>query len=67
MDVGNGRQRHGAIGLVVLTSGQHVPGDGVGDGCEDPVEFSERSASVVEPAGDSEKQKSPKKVTTVNT
>lgn len=30
-----------------LTSRQHVPSDGVGDGGEDPVEFSERRASVV--------------------
>lgn len=35
-----------------LTSGQHVPGDGVRDGGEDPVELSEGGASVVEPAGD---------------
>lgn len=35
-----------------LTSGQHVPRDGVGDGSEDPVELSEGRASVVEPARD---------------
>lgn len=35
-----------------LTSGQHVPCDGVGDGGEDPVELSERRTSVVEPARD---------------
>lgn len=33
-----------------FTSRQHVPGDGVSDGCEDPVELSERGSSVVEPA-----------------
>lgn len=35
-----------------LTSGQNIPGDRVGDGCEDPVELSEGSASVIEPARD---------------
>lgn len=35
-----------------LTSGQHIPGDGVSDGGEDPVELSEGSAPVVEPARD---------------
>lgn len=34
----------------MFTSRQHVPGDGVSDGCEDPVELSEGSSSVVEPA-----------------
>lgn len=33
-----------------FTSRQHVPGDGVGDGREDPVELSERSSPVVESA-----------------
>lgn len=37
---------------LALTSRQHVPGDGVGDGGEDPVELSQRGASVVQPAGD---------------
>lgn len=35
-----------------LTSRQHVPGDCVGDGGEDPVELSKRGASVVQPAWD---------------
>lgn len=35
-----------------LTSGQNIPGDRVGDGREDPVELSEGSASVIEPARD---------------
>lgn len=35
-----------------LTSRQHIPGDRVSDGCEDPVELSEGSASVIEPARD---------------
>lgn len=39
-------------GETGLTSRQHVPGDRVGDGREDPVELSEGSASVVEPARD---------------
>lgn len=38
--------------MYSLTSRQHIPGDGVGDGCEDPVELSEGSASVIEPARD---------------
>lgn len=33
-----------------FTSRQHVPGDGVSDGREDPVELSERSSPVVESA-----------------
>lgn len=37
---------------LALTSGQHVPGDGVSDGGEDPVELSQWGASVVQPAGD---------------
>lgn len=35
-----------------FTSRQNIPGDRVGDGCEDPVELSEGSASVIEPARD---------------
>ena len=34
------------------TSRQHIPSDGVCDGCEDPVELSEGGASVVEPSRD---------------
>lgn len=35
-----------------LTPRQHVPGDGVRDGCEDPVQLSQRGPPVIQPAGD---------------
>lgn len=39
--------------LESFTSRQHVPGNGVGDGREDPVQLSERSSPVVESARNS--------------
>lgn len=35
-----------------LTPREHIPGDGICDGCEDPVQLSQRGPPVIQPARD---------------
>lgn len=37
------------VGVVSLTPREHIPGDGICDGCEDPVEFTQRGSPVIQP------------------
>lgn len=36
--------------MVSLTPREHIPGDGVCDGCEDPVQLTQRGPPVIQPA-----------------
>lgn len=42
------------VDRIDLTSWNSVPSYCVGDGCEDPVEFSKRCTPVIKPSRDSE-------------
>lgn len=35
---------------VSLTPREHIPGDGICDGCEDPVQLTQRGSSVIQTA-----------------